>query len=230
MVERWQLWRKAFCPQICWLCELPNSLQFGLCEHCWQDLPRLPPRCCAGLMAQFQQQAVTASPCRLWCAALSYEAPVTRWLQAYKYNHQPGLVQYFAPLIAAQVVTLYRQQHLYLPDALVAVPLGHSRWLKRGYNQAALLAEAVGQLLGIPVIYPLRRRATRASHRLNKAERQKNLANAFYCTAQLPYRRLAIVDDVITSGATVNAIASLLQAQQPCLVDAWALAYTPKAE
>ena len=231
MVKLWRaLCKKLPTAGVCWLCELPAELSFGICEHCFADLPRLPPRCCGDLQAQLQQDHQAASPCRLWCAALSYEAPVTRWLQQYKYSHQPALVNSFAPLLAAQVVSLYRQEKIFLPDALVVVPLGTRRWFKRGYNQAALLAEEVGRLLGIPIIYPLRRGATKASHALGKAERQANLAGAFRCVQRPTYSRLAIVDDVITSGATVNAIAMALQQQRPCLVDAWAVAYTPKKE
>jgi len=228
MVKLWQELRKIEKNGICWLCEQPAVLQFGLCEYCFIDLPRLPPRCCGDLASQLQAEQTEISACRLWCAALSYENPVTRWVQQYKYSHQPALADCFAPLMAAQVVSLYRQEKIYLPDALVPVPLGNLRWYKRGYNQAAVLAEKLGTILGIPVIYSVRRRSTRASHRLSAKERKANVSGAFRCIERPGYKRLAIIDDVITSGATVNAVAAALKAQQPCLIDAWAFAYTPK--
>lgn len=228
MVKLWHELRKIEKSGICWLCEQPAVLQFGVCEYCFADLPRLPPRCCGDLVVQLNYDQKPISACRLWCAALSYENPVTRWVQQYKYSHQPALADCFAPLLAAQAVSLYRQEKIYLPDALVPVPLGNLRWYKRGYNQAGVLAEKLGELLGIPVIYPMRRRSTRASHRLTAAERKTNVSGAFRCIEKPGYARLAIIDDVITSGATVNAVAAALKQQRPCLVDAWALAYTPK--
>lgn len=210
-----------FAPRhVCWLCEQARHLSLGLCKQCMSDLPYLPPQNC-------KPAALQGHPCRAWFAPLSYEAPVDRWFAPFKYGHQPQLAAHFAPLIAAHVVSSYRANKIFLPQALVPIPLSNMRWWQRGYNQAGLLAEAIGESLGIPVIYPLRRRYTRGSTRMSAQERIQNLRNAFYMTFPLDMERVALVDDVITSGATLQAAAITLKHARNCVLDAWALAYTP---
>ncbi|WP_194756131.1 ComF family protein [Aliidiomarina indica] len=220
IITGWRALRKV---GACWLCQQYRELHQGLCHICMHDLPRLPPRSCQ----PYRQEAEFHSPCRMWIAALSYEAPVDRWFQAYKYGHQPSLANTFAQLLAAQVITTYQAQGIYLPEAIVPIPLSTMRWFQRGYNQAELLAQEVGRLLDIPVLFPLRRRYTRASTGLHALERSLNLERAFYLTQSLSVQRVALVDDIITSGATMDAAALALTCESPLLIDGWALAYTP---
>lgn len=206
---------------LCWLCDLPAPLTSGLCDTCFADLPRLAPEPIAGV--------VSPGAARLHLAALWYQQPVVRWLAHYKFQHQAGLAKHLAPLLAAQVLALYQRQQLYLPQALIPVPLSYRRWLQRGYNQADLLARQLGNLLGLPVIQPvIRARHTRASHQLSASSRALNLSQAFrYVGGVEPFQRLALVDDILTSGATTAAVGNACQAAQPLLLDVWAMAYTP---
>ncbi|TRW48991.1 ComF family protein [Aliidiomarina halalkaliphila] len=220
IITGWRALRKV---GACWLCRQYQELDHGLCSVCLEDLPRLPPRNCQPAIATSE----AAQACRMWIAALSYEAPVDRWFQAYKYGHQPLLANAFGQLLAAQVIATYRAQKIYLPEAIVPVPLSTARWFKRGYNQAQLLAQAVGELLDIPVLFPLRRRYTRESTRLHAKDRVRNLCQAFYCKEPLAVQRVALIDDVITSGATMNAAARALTTEGRVLIDGWAFAYTP---
>ncbi|MCL5050104.1 MAG: hypothetical protein M1473_06190 [Firmicutes bacterium] len=203
----------------CWLCRTQGADQSGLCSTCYGDLPRRPPRPI--------EAGQTAS--RLWIAALTYQQPVTRWLRDFKFNNYPGLAVHMAPLMAAQVIKVYQHEKVYLPDILVPVPLSDRRWLTRGYNQSRLLANEMSSLLGIPIQEPLQRRHTGANHLLNAQERKANLEQAFVWREPLRGKRVAIIDDVITSGATVEAMAQVLR-QTPCVVDAWSLAYTQPPE
>ncbi len=98
------------------------------------------------------------------------------------------------------------------PEALIPVPVHPSRLIKRGYNQAVLLAEELSKLTGIPADDRLviRRVKTAAQKELDVAERRKNLARAFACSESCPYRRVLVVDDIYTSGSTADALALLL--------------------
>jgi ComF family protein len=108
-------------------------------------------------------------------------------------------------------------------DALIPVPLGPTRRRERGHNQAALLALELGRALKVPVLeHALRRtRETRSQTRLTPAERWKNVAGAFAADAgDLGGRRVAVVDDVMTTGATLGAAATALAQQGPASIGA----------
>lgn len=213
-------WRQVCAHGVCWLCEQTVPLVDGLCTDCAMDLPYLPSHSC-------KPSSINGHPCRAWFAPLSYQTPVDRWFAPFKYAHQPGMAKHFAPLIAAHVVRCYRINRIFLPQALIPIPLSTMRWWQRGYNQAGLLAEEVGRLLDIPVLYPLRRRYTRASTAMGARERAQNLENAFRVAVPLELERIALVDDIITSGATLGAAGRTLHQSQRCIIDAWAFAYTP---
>lgn len=215
------LWQRLTNTGFCWLCRTHRLLQSGLCVTCFADLPRLAPRPIIG-----GQQAT-----RLWLAAFAYQQPVMRWIHDLKFNNFPRLAVHMAPMLAAQAIKVYQHERVYMPDVLVPVPLSNRRWLSRGYNQARLLADELSTLLGIPIQEPLQRRHSVANHLSNAQQRLDNLEQAFAWREPLRGKRIAIIDDVITSGATVEAVAQTLR-QVPCVVDAWSLAYTlpPESE
>lgn len=114
-----------------------------------------------------------------------------------------------------------------LPDALVAVPMHHRRQFKKGFNQAQWLADYFAKHYQIPVWKSIKRSiATESLEGLNKKQRRLALKGAFELTAKPP-SHIAIVDDVYTSGATVNEIARLLAKSGCRQIDVWALARTP---
>jgi len=101
-------------------------------------------------------------------------------------------------------------------DFIVPVPLHRFRLFQRRYNQAALLAQALGKLSGKPVLVDvlLRARATQSQGHLKREERRKNVAGAFCLAprkaAQMAGKKILLVDDVMTTGATANACATAL--------------------
>jgi ComF family protein len=111
-----------------------------------------------------------------------------------------------------------------LPDAILPVPLHRSRLRTRGYNQALELARPLARHLGIPVIGCLRRsRYTTAQTELDAEARRGNLRDAF-CVAGAVPPHVAVLDDVMTTGATMEACTRALLAAGAKTVDAWALA------
>jgi ComF family protein len=200
-----------------------DHLLCGCCRQCFDDLPRVAPVSI--------KPARAADHSRVWVAALHYQPPVDRWLHAFKFAQTPALARHFAVLLSAQVMMFYKTEKRLLPEALVSVPMSASRWRQRGYNQATLLARAVARTLGVPLVDAVRRRSDLAAqHTLDKAARLANMKQAFTVESKLPYRRVAVVDDIITTGATVNGVAAALTGQGVAEVDAWALAYTPPRE
>ncbi|MGF0242543.1 ComF family protein [Rhodococcus sp. IEGM1300] len=118
------------------------------------------------------------------------------------------------------------------PDALIPVPLATKRLRQRGFNQAAMLARWLGARLDIACDESLllRIQDTSAQQELNAEARKKNLRNAFALapSAFIKNRHLALIDDVLTTGATAQALARLLMDAGAARVDVYCLARTPK--
>ena len=118
-----------------------------------------------------------------------------------------------------------------LPEVILPVPLHHVRQWQRGYNQADLLARQLSQWLKIPVKNDLitRTKRTPTQRGLSAKDRRKNLRNAFQLSAKhrhFPYRHVALIDDVITTGSTLNETAKLLRQANVAHIQVWGLART----
>ena len=156
--------------------------------------------------------------------AWSYEEPLTHVVTGLKFRRleylgaQVGhyLAQRFAPAIAGC-------------DLITEVPLHWTRRIRRGYDQGKLIARAVANRSGVPRLSTLRRvRATPPQSRLSRKERQKNLAGAFRCSsARVRGKSLLLVDDVVTTGATLDAAAAALKSAGAARVTALLAAKTP---
>ncbi|MEA3301985.1 MAG: phosphoribosyltransferase family protein [Pseudomonadota bacterium] len=116
-----------------------------------------------------------------------------------------------------------------LPQLLLPVPLHARRLRERGFNQALELARILSAQLSIPVdSHTLSRTCnTRAQSSLPKKERQQNIRNAFALTAKIDTPHVAIIDDVMTTGLTVNEISRTLRASAACEIEIWVFARTP---
>ncbi|MCC5855230.1 MAG: ComF family protein [Idiomarina sp.] len=164
---------------------------------------------------------------RYACSALWFQPPVTRWLYAFKFHGDFHYAKALATLLAAQVIAVYRAEKLQLPEVLIPVPMAASRLRERGYNQATLIAQEVATLLGIPLLSVGRHQGLRTSiHALNAADRKKALEGAFACNHAISHQRVALVDDVLTTGATVDAFAQCLGKRRR-IIDCWTVAFTP---
>ena len=116
-----------------------------------------------------------------------------------------------------------------LPQLLIPVPLHGRRLRERGFNQAQELARILSARLSIPIdSHSLcRTRNTTAQSGLPKKERQRNIRNAFALTAKVASPHVAIIDDVMTTGLTVNEIAKILRASGVSEIEIWVFARTP---
>ncbi len=203
-----------------WLCDMCASmlplLTEPVCERCGQpwDGEGLCPRCRTSL----QHIAAIRS-------AFLFEGHIRDVIHALKYRGGAEV----APLLGRRMAEAW-QRYAIKSDLLVPVPLYPDRQLQRGYNQSALLALALSQEIGIPVSVQglIRVRNTASQTKLNQEERRKNVAAAFACYGDVSFagKHVTLVDDVATTGATLDACADVLLANQAKAVNAFTLART----
>ena len=156
-------------------------------------------------------------------SAFAYRFPVDRLVQRFKHRGDLAIGRWLAGRIVARVRREPR------PDLLVAPPLHPARLRERGFNQSQVLAGHVGATLGVAVACDgLRRlRATPPQAGLDRAARRRNLREAFACDLDLADRTVAIVDDVVTTGATAESLALALRLAGARRIAVWAVARTP---
>jgi ComF family protein len=213
----------ACLPQQCALCTASCDAQL-MCADCDHTLPRLPPACprCALPTpegAECGPCAARPPPFDRAVAAFAYAFPLDRLLQQLKYAGRLTHAPHFAEALAARVRTW--------PDVLVALPLAPNRQRERGYNQAAEIARALARLGDVGLADALvRTRDTTPQADLHGAERARNMRGAFAARSSLRGMRVAIVDDVMTTGATLRAAAVAARAAGAREVEVWAVART----
>ncbi len=143
-------------------------------------------------------------------------------LHCCKYQNQPELAEALGGLGFMAV-----RDRLPAVDAVVPVPLHWKRYLNRGFNQAELLAKCLARHLNVPCFDVLgRRKSTKQQAKLAKSDRQRNLSRAFFIKNSTNVRKRAIllVDDVMTTGSTLSAAASVLKRAGASKVYVFALA------
>ena len=155
-------------------------------------------------------------------ALFSYAFPVDALIQALKYGHRLDLTQTLATPLAQRAAITPR------PDVLIAMPLHPLRLRERGFNQALELARIIARQLDIPLLPQgaERIRATAPQVDLPWKERAVNLRGAFSSSMDLTGKHVALVDDVMTSGASLHELARALRRQGAREISAWVVART----
>jgi ComF family protein len=225
-------------PSQCEVCHQWGRLQ--VCVGCMQRFAAPQPRCvsCGLRLALAQSDAQT--PCgdcvlhpppfaHTVCAA-DYGFPWDDLVTRFKFHQQPELSRALAEVLAQAV----KQSKLPLPQRVLPVPLAAPRLAQRGYNQAWELARRVARILNLPADANLLWRVLDTAHQaqLHRAERQRNLSGAFMVNPALLQRcvgqHVVLVDDVMTTGATLREAAGALLQAGAKQVDVWVLARTPR--
>lgn len=223
----------------CLLCDATTSDPAMLCTNCIADLPWNTCRCkCCALPLPHQSELdllcgeclQTPVPFAKILCPLRYEFPLDRALHHFKYQGKRYWQRSFVTLMEAFVQFHYVGTTRELPQVLVPVPMHKDKVKARGFNQAALLAQGLSRQLKIPMDqdWLLKIRNTEHQAALNKEDRLKNLRGAFDVAGQKNYRHVALIDDVVTTRATVETLARLLQAQGVETIEVWCLARTAK--
>jgi ComF family protein len=198
----------------------------GLCSVCRAALRRVADACERCGLAR----PVASCPRRgrAWhvervLAPFVYAAPLDGYVQALKYRGARRLGRTLALAVVDELHDAARDV-----DALVPVPLHARRFRERGFNQAAEISRTFGRVLEKPLLLAgIHRRGAQAAQTGRGAtERLENVATAFAAERDLAGARLAIVDDVVTTGATVNALAAALLGAGAARCEVWAIART----
>ncbi|HXT08148.1 MAG TPA: ComF family protein [Roseiarcus sp.] len=207
-------------PPSCLSCRAAVAETNALCGRCWGAMRFIERPFCDRLGLPFEHemgegvlsaQAVDNPPVfqRARAVVLFAEGPARRLVHRLKYSDRMELARPLGAWMARAGADVLADA-----DALAPVPLHYTRLWRRQFNQSAALARVIGGLAGKPVELGLveRVRSTRSQVGLSRAERAQNLQGAFRCpeTAPLRGRRIVLVDDVLTSGATANATARAL--------------------
>ena len=223
-----KLWQCAL-PQSCAFCAAPCGNRL-VCVACQSGLPRIAGGCPVCALPTPGGSTCGACvtrppPFAAAFAAFAYEFPLDRLLHAFKYGGHLSHAEYFAEALSAAVAL--RPAGMPWPDALVALPLAPSRQRARGFDQAAEIARRVARRTGVPMTTGLRRtRDTPAQAALPWKDRARNVRGAFAADSSLAGMRIAIVDDVMTTGATLGSAAGAVLHAGAAAVEAWAVART----
>ncbi len=225
-------------PSLCQVCQSPGLEGLDLCGACLDALPwnmsacphcALPlarPEPCGACLRRAAALARRGKAPALDAvrAGVVYAAPIDRLLLRFKFHRDLAAGALLSQLLAEAAVRWPR------PDALVPVPLHRSRLRRRGYDQALELARPLGRALQLPVRAGLlqRVRATAPQSELRAGARRRNLRHAFAATGNAPLpAHVVLVDDVMTTGATLQAAADALRRAGVQRVDAWVCARVP---
>ena len=144
----------------------------------------------------------------------------------------PGKIVALAPILARLLLLRWlddwRAGKVIKPDRIISVPLHRWRCWRRGYNQTDLLARPLAHWLGCHYSHMTlqRTRATPAQQQLNATARRKNMRGIFRCRESVQGQHIALLDDVVTTGSTINEIAKLLWAEGIASLQVWCLCRT----
>lgn len=223
--------------QNCLLCDEPADAEMPICVACETELPWLGDQCitCALPLAA---AGLTCGECLLEPPAFEqvavpwrYGFPVDSLITRFKHNAKWPFGHLLADVLGQYLQHRF-DEGLPRPDALLPVPMTTRRLRQRGFNQAAMLARWLSQTLEMPSEENLllRTQDTSAQQGLDAKARKRNLLQAFALTpdAVVKGRSFALVDDVLTTGATAQALARLLINAGAARVDVYCLARTPK--
>ncbi|HGJ5868405.1 DNA utilization protein GntX [Arsenophonus nasoniae] len=219
----------------CWLCHQTLKYRLhGICRYCLKHLPYLRQVChrCA---LPIEQLTLTCGRCLqtppYWhnlVAITPYIPPLSKLIQQYKFKKIPQIAFILARLFLLYWQQGYRQQRWRKPDIIIAIPLHHGKHWQRGFNQASLMAKQLAYWLGCQyqINSITRTRATLPQTQLSAKKRIQNLSNAFRIKKTFQDCHIAVLDDVITTGTTMNEVAKLLISAGANSVQAWAICRT----
>lgn len=155
-------------------------------------------------------------------AVFGYAFPLDKLMQAMKYGEQLALADAFAEKLARRI------DKKRLPDHIIPVPLHPAKLRERGFNQSLLLAARIARELDVNLLHDTCRRVrdTPPQSALPWKERKKNVRGAFCCDADLSGKHVALVDDVLTTGASLDALAEAVQKRGASEISVWVVART----
>jgi len=218
----------------CILCDAVSTRDF--CDTCFDYLPDIPKNHCSICLKSLTSEAFpihAAQRCGsclakppafdATIAALTYKFPIDALIHALKYQAQLAIAPVLAKLLFAKLKLINTTDK---PDCIIPMPLHPNRLRERGFNQAMEITRHVAKAMKIEIIPDgcKRIRNTPPQIELPWKLRQKNVHNAFLCNYDFSGKHVAIIDDVMTTGATLNALALQLRKSGATQISNWIVA------
>lgn len=208
---------KTFFPRHCLLCKLTAQNDQMICDDCYQTLPRTKTRCntCGNktLMPTKACDTCTNSPPAFDRTHIlfDYEKPISSLITTYKFHETISLSQFFAN----EWISFFTQHKNNLPDILIPTPLHSQRLKERGFNQALEIAKPLAKHFHIPIDTTscIRTKNTVAQAQLSLEKRQRNIKHAFTVQKRITAHHVGILDDVLTTGNTLQELSTVLKKQ-----------------
>ena len=221
-------------PKQCLLCLSPTQNKYLMCSSCEEDLPKNTVHCviCSTPFnaTQMTEKILVCGTCQKMPPHYTtsviphfYATPLKQLITQLKFHNNLT----YAPLLSQSFVKEMKKRKK-LPECIIPVPLHKQRLRERGFNQALELARIVANQLKIPLDYSLcqRDKATPFQSGLSAKQRKQNLKNAFSIVKAHSYKHVAIFDDVVTTGTTVDELARKLKQSGVETIEIWAIART----
>ncbi len=229
MVYNWINFNRFSAPHCdCRLCAAPADRAGCICRACLEDLPHnhFPCPCCGAVLA-----SATTIPCGT-CQRqpphfdrahipYRYAPPLIPFITGLKFHGRLANARWLSELF----LTSLKPDAFSLPECLIPVPLHPTRLRERGFNQAMELARPLSQRLRLPLEPHTvqRHRYTPPQSELSGATRRRNLRGAFQLVAPISYQHVALIDDVVTTGSTLNELARVLRRGGVKTIQIWAI-------
>jgi ComF family protein len=214
-------------PRCCAACGMRSGAE-NLCLPCKSELPRISFGCRkCGLQLSLRSDLLCGKclkappPWDSGIAGLTYRFPVDQMVCRFKFNRDLACGQ----ILGMELLTAIELKEPLLPEVIIPVPLHRGRQFSRSFNQADMLARQLGRGLQIPVRHGIlsRSRRTGAQSGLDALARKKNIRRAFSCRRS-GIRHAALVDDVMTTGATLAECSRTLKRSGVACVSVWVAA------
>jgi len=220
-------------PSRCILCQKTLNQAIEICPDCYRSLPHNESCCpaCALPLPDELRNAVICGRCVRQAPAFDYayslfryESSVIGLVHQLKFGERISHARSIGEMLYSTLC-----QSGESPDCLLPVPLHDSRLRQRGFNQSLEISRVIAKKSGIAVEYDavVRHRSTSAQTGLDAKQRKKNIKGAFSVINKLDYEHVLIVDDVMTTGATVNELARLLKKNGVMRVGVMTIARAP---
>ena len=202
-------------PPLCYICDHPlNGDRKIICKSCWQRIPNFDNILDPSLKRRTLDNILIL---------FEFDDTIRLMIHLFKYKHHLTLADYFAREAKERYSELLKDRY----QAIVPVPLHKARRRERGYNQSEEFCIALSKLICIPVKseYLVRIYPTKSQTRMSREDRDKNVKNAFYSPPGIKENKILLVDDVITTGSTIEACSNSLKQVGVPAVDILAIAH-----
>ena len=207
---------KAFYPDVCPRCDKVIG-KVGLCKDCKGSFKFVSEPTCIVCGRTMGEEGSWCEDCKKTrhifkrnVSVFEYRGDIKQTIYRFKYSNMRCYAEFFGQEAAKRYGKLLK---IWKVDAIIPVPMYKPKQRKRGYNQAEVFARALGKACGIKVDAKLLERVkdTAPMKTLSKQQRYENLLKAFAVSGKAVYKRVLVVDDIFTTGSTIDACARVLK-------------------